>query len=70
MSAEAARNANPQWLPSAESVSHQDPLLDCLVLLARLEHRPTSIDALATGLPIPKEGFTPELFVRAASRIG
>lgn len=47
-----------------------DPLLDCLVELARVVGRPTPSAALISGLPIGPEGLTPSLFGRAASRAG
>jgi ATP-binding cassette subfamily C protein LapB len=47
-----------------------DPLLACLVHVAGLLGRPASSDTLAAGLPIPDQGLTPELFVRAATRAG
>lgn len=47
-----------------------DPLLDCLVLLTEIEHRPMSADALRAGLPLVDNRLTPELFIRAASRAG
>lgn len=47
-----------------------DPLLTCLMQLARLEHRPCSPASVTAGLPLVKERLTPELFVRAAGRAG
>lgn len=47
-----------------------DPLLDCLVELTRIYARPSTHAALIAGLPISKEGLTPSLFHRAASRAG
>lgn len=47
-----------------------DPLLDCLVLLARQYKRPTSPEVLADGLPLVDHQLTPQLFVRAAARAG
>jgi ATP-binding cassette subfamily C protein LapB len=54
----------------APSPGRDDPLLLCLVILSRLFGNPKSPDALAAGLPIGVEGMTPDLFVRAAERIG
>jgi len=51
-------------------VERNDPLLLCLVILSRLYGNPKSPTALAAGLPVPKDGLTPALFVRAAERIG
>jgi ATP-binding cassette subfamily C protein LapB len=53
-----------------EDALHVDPLLDCLVQLARLHGRPTSRAALSAGLPMPQSGMTPSLFARAATRAG
>ena len=53
-----------------EDVLHHDPLLDCLVELTRIHGRPSTHAALTAGLPMPKRGLTPSLFVRAAQRAG
>ncbi len=45
-------------------------LLDCLLVAARLEGRPTSNVAVSSGLPLDQGRLTPELFVRAANRAG
>ena len=47
-----------------------DPLLDCLVTLARLNARPVSPESILAGLPLTGSRLTPELFVRAAERAG
>ena len=49
---------------------HHDPLLDCLVERTRIHGRPSTHAALSAGLPLPAEGLTPSLFVRAAQRAG
>ena len=41
---------------------HYDPLLECLVVFAKLFNRPISIDALISGLPIEPGAAGPELF--------
>ncbi|WP_374277578.1 type I secretion system permease/ATPase [Azonexus sp.] len=51
-------------------VLHHDPLLDCLVELARIHARPNTRAALIAGLPLEKGTLTPSLFARAASRAG
>src|SRR5215471_19534945 len=48
----------------------EDALLLCLVIMSRIYGVPKSPTALAAGLPIPPSGITPELFIRAADRIG
>ena len=53
-----------------EDLLHHDPLLECLVQLTRIHGRPSTHAALSAGLPIPAEGLTPSLFVRAAQRAG
>jgi len=47
-----------------------DILLECLILLTEMEHRPFSADALCAGLPLVQNRLTPGLFVRAAKRAG
>lgn len=70
MSADAAESAASSWSAATRRAAPDDPLLDCLVLLAKIEHRPLSAEALSAGLPVDERGFTPELFVRAAARSG
>jgi ATP-binding cassette subfamily C protein LapB len=42
---------------------HQyDPLLECLVIFAKLHHRPISVEALISGLPVKPGADGPELF--------
>ena len=53
-----------------EDQLHTDPLLDCLVELTRIYGRPSTKAALSAGLPLSKQGLTPSLFARAASRAG
>jgi ATP-binding cassette subfamily C protein LapB len=53
-----------------EDVLHSDPLLDCLVEMARIHGRPNTRAALVAGLPIDAAGLTPTLFERAARRAG
>lgn len=44
-------------------IEHEyDPLLECLVIFAKLFNRPISIDALIFGLPIEPNSRGPELF--------
>ncbi len=53
-----------------EDLLHFDPLLDCLVEVARIHGRPNTRAALVAGLPVGKEGLSPSLFDRAAARAG
>ena len=41
---------------------HYDPLLECMVIFARLHNRPISIEALIAGLPVKPGTDGPELF--------
>ncbi|MBC7325829.1 MAG: type I secretion system permease/ATPase, partial [Moorella sp. (in: Bacteria)] len=56
------------WPLQADRMAIQEPLIDCLRIMAGHYGRRTSRSALTAGLPIPKEGVTPNLFVRAAER--
>lgn len=47
---------------------HYDPLLECLVVFAKLFERPISIDALISGLPIEPGKPGPELFSIKSSK--
>ena len=72
MSSEQHNTArSDDWEVPREAVrSFHDPLLESLVLLARLEGRPATPDALTAGLPLKDGYLTPELFPRAAQRAG
>ena len=48
----------------------QDPLLDALVAITRLQHRPFTAQSLIAGLPLENGKLTPSLFVRAAEKAG
>ncbi len=45
-----------------------DPLLECLVVFAKLFHRPVSVDALVAGLPVEPGAAGPELFSVGSSK--
>lgn len=69
-------NPDPPSLPPQETWSipppmlgSDDPLLGCLLSLARLHGRPSSPDSLVAGLPLVEGRLTPDLFVRAARRV-
>ena len=47
---------------------HEDPLLDCLVILTKIYGRNISKASLSAGLPLIQNRLTVELFIRAASR--
>ncbi len=57
-----------QWQDTAAQTD--DPLLGCLEILCAMRDRPMSSTSLKAGLPLVNNLFTPELFVRAASRAG
>jgi len=46
-----------------------DPLLFCLLQLARHWQRPSSENAILSSLPVSKEPLPPELFIQAATKI-
>lgn len=54
----------------AQTETPQDTLLESLVLLTHIHHKPISADALKAGLPLVEGRLTPELFVRAAEKAG
>lgn len=56
-------------LPPAVNVV-DDPLLGCLVALTRMHNKPVTADTLTAGLPLVDSELTPDLFIRAAARIG
>jgi len=63
-----ANDVSVSWRPGDETETHDDPLLDCLVQLARLHGRSASKTALVSGLPLVRNRLTVELFSRAADR--
>ncbi len=52
----------------SEKLHQYDPLLECLVVFAKLFNRPISIDALISGLPIEPGRAGPELFSLKSSK--
>ena len=56
------------WPLEAGRLSIQSPLAESLRIIAGHYGRRTSVSALTAGLPIPKSGLTPSLFMRAAER--
>jgi ATP-binding cassette, subfamily C, bacterial LapB len=57
------------WQPG-EAASHDDPLLDALVILTQLHGNPFTAAALSAGLPLVDNRLTPSLLPRAATRAG
>ena len=60
--------APPTFTVSPAVPAQDDPLLDCLVYLARFHGRTASRTALVAGLPLVQNRLTVELFTRAAER--
>lgn len=58
------------WNLGEDTERHDDPLLDCLMLLAKLHGRPASKAGLTAGLPLLNNRLTVELFSRSAERAG
>ncbi len=50
------------------TVPYSDPLLHCLDWLCRFHQRPTPIEVLVAGLPLPRGQLDPENLPRAAAR--
>lgn len=50
--------------------SHDDPLLDCLLVVCQLHNIITSRNALTAGLPLEENRLTKSTFPRAAQRAG
>ena len=65
-----ADRANSEPNPQPHGSEFHDPLLSCLMLLAKLEHLSCTETAITAGLPLVDGGLTPELFSRAAHRAG
>jgi ATP-binding cassette subfamily C protein LapB len=59
-----------EWDIGGETDTHDDPLLDCLMQLAKLYGRQASQTGLSSGLPLVHNRLTVELFSRAADRAG
>ena len=55
---------------SPASLHSRDPLLEALVAITRLHHKPFSAESLVAGLPLEDGKLTPGLFIRAASTAG
>jgi ATP-binding cassette subfamily C protein LapB len=56
--------------PSPADLQSGDALLACLTQAAKFHRRPSSRDNLTGGLPVPADGLSPELALRAARRVG
>ncbi|WP_163337406.1 type I secretion system permease/ATPase [Desulfopila sp. IMCC35008] len=58
------------WKLSGDSDVIDDPLTDCLVILAKIQDRPVSRTTVRAGLPLVNNRLTVKLFSRAALRAG
>ena len=58
------------WKLGGDTDVHNDPLLDCIVQLAKFHGRPVTRNAVRAGLPLVNNALTVELFPRAARRAG
>ncbi|MBC8318346.1 MAG: type I secretion system permease/ATPase [Desulfobulbaceae bacterium] len=68
MSNEVNTEQQEKWKTAGDTDSHCDPLLDCLLLIAKLHGRNVTRTSLQTGLPLVQNCLTVELFSRAAGR--
>ena len=66
---EARNKAAHGWPLEADRLAVKSSLIECLRLMAGHYGRRSSIDSLTAGLPIPPQGITPALFIRAAGRV-
>lgn len=65
--------AEPQtssWEAPISREVHDDPLLGCLTIIAKIFERPCTAAAVTAGLPLEDNRLTPALFLRAAARAG
>ena len=64
------KTPSSEWNLGGETDTHYDPLLDCLMQLAKLHGRSATRTGLSSGLPLVNNRLTVELFSRAAERVG
>lgn len=58
------------WDIGIDNQAPSDTLLHCLAFLTAFFEKPRSLESLASGLPLVNGCLTPQLFVRAADRVG
>ena len=58
------------WKLGGDTDTHNDPLLDCIVMLSKVHGHPVSRNVVRAGLPLVNNVLTVELFPRAARRAG
>jgi ATP-binding cassette, subfamily C, bacterial LapB len=64
------KTPSSDWNLGGDTDTHDDPLLDCLMQLAKLHGRSASRTGLSSGLPLVNNRLSVELFPRAADRAG
>lgn len=69
MLANTKNKASEEWESPGDRLTHDDPLLSCLLVLSKIFHLPATADALTAGLPLVENCLTPQLFIRAAERV-
>jgi len=69
MQTNQSTNKSPPWRVGEHS-AHFDPLLDCVVAIARIYGITTTQESLSAGLPLEGNLVTPSLLPRAAARAG
>jgi ATP-binding cassette subfamily C protein LapB len=70
MTEQEPSNKPEEWHIINDSDSYDDPLLDCLEILAKMHERPISRTILRAGLPLVNNRLTVELVSRSARRAG
>ncbi len=65
----AAESGTAAWESSVSREMHDDPLLGCLMVIAKMFERPCTA-AVTAALPLVDNKLTPTLFIRAAERAG
>lgn len=68
--AETGKQFPTSWIADDDTDTHFDPLLDCLVLIAKFHGRQVSRTSLKAGLPLVQNRITVELLSRSADRAG
>ena len=68
--AAAVGDTKPTWQLRDGTQTHDDALLRALETLTQLHGRPTSMQALVAGLPLPEGRMVPSLAPRALERAG
>ncbi len=65
----ATESGTAAWESSVSREMHDDPLLGCLMVIAKMFERPCTA-AVTAALPLVDNKLTPTLFIRAAERAG